>query len=184
MTEVYAMITDGTEEVECLAVVDILRRAGIETEIVSATDTKEVATSHGVRITADKTISEVELDNAKVIFVPGGMPGSKLLGENHRLISAIDSALKKGNRVAAICAAPALVLGEHGFLVGKSAVCYPGHEESMLGATVMHGARVVTDENITTARGMGCAIDLGLELVGLLRDEDLANEIAGKIQLQ
>lgn len=182
MTEVYAMITDGTEEVECLAVVDILRRAEIETKLVSASDSKEVTSSHGVRITADATLADIAPDEAKSIFVPGGMPGSKKLGACKPLIDMIRRTLGSGGRVAAICAAPATVLGANGLLVGKKAICFPGMEQGMTGAKVQQGARVVTDGNITTARGLGCAIELGLELVRLLRGEAQADAIKSKIQ--
>ena len=79
MAKVYAMIADGTEEVECLAVVDLLRRAGIETVLVSAGETKAVVSSHGIRIEADQTAGETDFSDGDVIFVPGGMPGSEHL---------------------------------------------------------------------------------------------------------
>lgn len=182
MADVYAMITDGTEEVECLAVVDILRRAGVDVTLVSAADGITVTSSHGVKITADALLSDTDVSDGKVLFVPGGMPGSEKLGACEPLVSAIKTALERGNRVAAICAAPALVLGAHGFLQGKRAVCFPGHEKKMKGAEVCRGARVVTDGNITTARGLGCAIELGLELVSLLKGDTVANDIKHKIQ--
>ncbi len=182
MTDVFAIITDGTEEVECLAPVDILRRAGAKVTLVSATDSLTVTGSHGIVITADARISDVDLTAGKMIFVPGGMPGSKTLGTCTPLIDAIGKTLDSGNRVAAICAAPALVLGANGFLHGKKAICFPGHEGNMTGAEVQYGARVVTDGNITTARGMGCSIELGLELVRLLFGTKTADEIKAKIQ--
>lgn len=182
MAKVYAMIADGTEEVECLAVVDVLRRAGIETPVVSAERSREITSSHGIKITADFCADEVELDSADALFIPGGMPGSVRLSGCKRLMSAVKSMTESGKRVAAICAAPAVVLGANGFLRGKKAVCFPGFEDGLLGAELMLGARVVTDGNITTARGLGCAIELGLELVRLLAGEDKANEIKGKIQ--
>lgn len=177
----YAMIENGTEEVECLAVVDILRRAGIETELVSAS-TINVVSSHGVKITADSTLDKTNLADCDLLFIPGGMPGSKRLGENAKLIDGIKKLLENNKRVAAICAAPAVVLGAHGFLKGKKAICFPGFEEFMLGAEIVKGARVVTDGNITTARGLGCAIELGLELVKLMLGEERAAEIKDKIQ--
>ena len=181
MSKVYAMIADGTEEVECLAVVDLLRRARIDTELVSV-GKKNIVSSHKVAITADKTVGEVDLTSADLIFLPGGMPGSEHLAECAPLISAIDKQLKSGKRVAAICAAPAVVLGANGLLRGKKAVCFPGFEDGCIGAEIMRGARVVTDGNITTSRGMGCAVDLGLELIALLVGKDTAKKIKDAIQ--
>lgn len=179
--KVFAMITNGTEEVECLAVVDILRRAGIDTVLVGVGG-KTVVSSHGVTVTADVEIDDVDFLDADVIFVPGGMPGTKNLAACGKLIDALKIQDKANKRIAAVCAAPSLVLGANGFLKGKKAICFPGMEDNMLDATVVTGARVVTDGNITTARGLGCSIELGLELVRLLLGEDKAAEIKGKIQ--
>ena len=181
MSKVYAMIADGTEEVECLAVVDLLRRARIDTVLVSVGE-KHIVSSHKVTITADKTVDEVDLTDADLIFLPGGMPGSNNLALCAPLVSAIDKQLKSDKRVAAICAAPAVVLGANGFLRGKKAVCFPGFEDGCAGAKVEKTARVVTDGNVTTARGMGCAVDLGLELIALLAGKDTANKIKDVIQ--
>lgn len=181
MIKAIAMIADGTEEVECLAVVDILRRAGVPTDLVAAAN-KTVTTSHGITLTADKTAGEVDFSQADLIFVPGGLEGSKNLAACKPLIDGIAAALRNGKRVAAICAAPALVLGANGFLVGKRAICFPSFEDKMTGATVELDARVVTDGNVTTARGLGCAIELGLELVRLTVGEKQAAALKEKIQ--
>lgn len=178
--KVFAMLADGTEEGELLNVVDILRRAQIDTSIVSVSG-RTAESSHGVKIVADHTLDEVDLTDCNLIFVPGGMPGSTRLGECEKLIDAISTLLASGKRVAAICAAPAVVLGAHGFLEGKRATCFPGFEKYMHGARVT-GERVVTDGQITTARGLGCAIDLGLELVSLLLGRQAAERIKEKIQ--
>lgn len=180
MIKVNAMIANGTEECELLNVVDLLRRAGCDTHIVSV-DGITVKSSHGVTITADERAEDVALDDCDLLFIPGGMPGSKRLGECEKLIAAVEKMLSKGKRVAAICAAPALVLGKNGFLKGKRATCFPNFEKDMDGA-INTGARVETDGNITTARGLGCSLDLGLELIRLLIGKAEAEEIKAKIQ--
>ncbi len=176
-----AFIADGTEEGELINVVDILKRAGVKVVIVSV-DGIVATSSHGVKITADALIKDAPISDADLLFVPGGMPGSKRMGECKELITAIRSALAADKRVAAICAAPALVLGANGFMTGKRGVCFPGFEYAMTGCEIDSVARVVTDGNITTARGLGCAIDLGLELVRLLCGKDKAEEVKSKIQ--
>ena len=181
MAKVYAMIADGSEEVELLAVVDILRRSGIETVMVSVNGTKETISSHNVKIEADATIEETDFSDGDVIFLPGGLPGAENLSDCEPLIAAIRQALADGRRVAAICAAPGVVLGRHGFLEGKTATCFPGFEKEFKGAEyTMQG--VVTDGSITTGRGLGFAIDLGLELVKLLDSEEKAEDTKKKIQ--
>ncbi|MCI8268246.1 MAG: DJ-1/PfpI family protein [Lachnospiraceae bacterium] len=181
MAKVYAMIADGTEEVECLAVVDILRRSGIETVLVSVSGTKHVVSSHSVRIEADAIVEETDFSDGDAIFLPGGMPGAENLSACKPLIDALSKADADGRRIAAICAAPGVVLGRHGFLKGRTGTCFPGFEKEFVGGEYTRQG-VVTDGNVTTARGLGFAIDLGIELVRLLAGEDAAKEVKGKIQ--
>lgn len=178
--KVLAFMANGFEEVECLAVVDVLRRAGIQTELVSISEQAEVCSSHQVRIKADKTLNEVDLNDADVYFLPGGMPGATNLAECKPLCDALIKAAKEGRHIAAICAGPS-VLGKLGLLKGKKATCYPGFEDELLGAEYTKQG-VVTDGKITTARGLGYALDLGLELVKLTLGEDKAKEIKASIQ--
>ena len=176
----YAMIADGTEEVECLAVVDILRRAGLHVPIV-AVEGITVIGSHGIKITADATLGEADISDADLLFIPGGKAGAVKLAESKPLISAIEKVLSRGGRVAAICAAPALVLGANGFLSGKRATCYPGFEQHIASGAVVCGDRVVTDGQITTAKAMGCSVELGIELVRLVVSEQAAEIIREQI---
>lgn len=180
MAKIYAFMANGTEEVECLAVVDVLRRAGLDTVLVSINEGAEVCGSHGIRLSCDTVIGETDLSDADVLFLPGGMPGTTHLAGCEALQTALLSQQKKGKRIAAICAAPS-VLGELGLLSGKEATCYPGFEDKLAGARYTKQG-VVTDGNITTARGLGYALDLGLELIRLLLSEAEAGRIREAIQ--
>ena len=106
MAKVYAMIADGSEEVECLAVVDVLRRSGIETVLVSIEKDRRVVSSHQIPIEADMTIAETDFSDADVIFLPGGLPGSERLSACEPLIKALERQRDAGKRISAICAAP------------------------------------------------------------------------------
>ena len=181
MAKVYAFVADGMEEVECLAVCDVLLRAGVEVELVSIMGRKEITGTHGFRILAD-TVFEGITEDADVLFLPGGLPGADHLRDHAGLTKMIQSHAAKGKRLAAICAAPA-VLGGLGLVKGLKATCFPGFEDRMEGA-VCTGDAVVTDGLISTARGMGCSVDLGLELVRLLVDESTAKELKQKIQYE
>lgn len=180
MAKVYAFLANGLEEVECLATADVLARAGVKVTLVAVGDKREVTGSHGFTIVADSTINEIDFKEADVLFLPGGMPGTKNLSECKTLCDALVEASEEGRRLAAVCAAPS-ILGGLGILKGKKATCYPGFEDALSGAEVV-GEGVVTDGNVTTARGLGYSLDLGLELVKLLVDEKTASHIKTAIQ--
>lgn len=180
MAKVFAFLADGLEEVECLAVVDVLRRSGVETTLVSVTGKREITGSHGIVFWADALFEDVNPDEADVLFLPGGMPGTTNLKAHGGLAAAIEKANQQGRRVAAICAAPS-ILGAMGLLKGRTATCYPGFEELLVGVSYTSQG-VVTDGNITTARGLGYALDLGLELIRLLQGSQHSEQVKEAIQ--
>ncbi len=177
---VYACLAEGLEEVECLAAADVMIRSGIEVKLVSMSGEKVVTGSHGISIVTDMLWEESQPDEADCIFLPGGMPGTKHLAEHEGLAKALEKALGEDRRVAAICAAPS-VLGGLGFLQGRKATCYPGFEDKLTGAQYTHQG-VVTDGLITTARGLGYALDLWIELAGLLVGRETAAKVKAAIQ--
>lgn len=178
--KIFAFFAEGYEEVEGLAVVDIIRRAGIDVEMVSVTDKLEVMGVHNIAVVMDKTIGEIDFNDGDMIFLPGGIPGTPNL-ENCKVL--IDNILKyneTGKKLAAICAAPS-IYGKLGLLEGKKATCYPGFEEELKGANVLN-EKVITDGNITTSRGMGTSMDLGLEIVKIYKGQEYADALGRKIQ--
>lgn len=177
--KVCTFLTDGFETVEALAVVDILRRAGIIVDTVSISGNKEILSAQNITVTADYVMNDYKFDDADVLFLPGG-GGHKNYRKCQPLIDVVKKYNDEQKRIAAICAAPSF-LGMLGILDGKKATCFPGYEQELTGAEVVN-AKVVTDGNITTAKGMGVSIDLGLELVSLLVDEKKAEEIGQTIQ--
>ena len=134
MSKVFAFLADGLEEVECLAVVDVLRRAGAEVTLVSVTGSREITGSHHIHFQADALFDETAAEDADVLFLPGGMPGTNTLKAHEGLKNAICKANKQGRRIAAICAAPS-ILGEMGLLKGRTATCYPGFEDKLEGVS-------------------------------------------------
>ena len=174
---VYVFLADGFEEIEALTPVDLLRRAGVEASTVSIyPDRKNVRGAHGIEVVADDTIDAADCDKEDIVVLPGGMPGTVNLLECPRLMDIVDAHNSKGGRIAAICAAPARILGSKGLLNGKEATCYPGLEELMTGATPVTQT-VVTDGNITTSRGLGTAVDFACELITLVLGKAKADEI-------
>lgn len=179
MAKIYVFLADGCEEIEALTPVDLLRRAGEDVCTVSIMGRKEVTGSHKITILADETIEEGEFDDGDMLVLPGGMPGTLNLAGNEMLAALIRSYDDQGKKLAAICAAPS-ILGVMGILKDKNAVCFPGFEEKLAGAKVLE-VPAVTDQNVTTGRGMGAAVDFGLELIRVLQGEDKAKEMAEKI---
>lgn len=179
MRKVLVFLANGFEEIEGLTVVDLLRRADIETQMVSVTGTLEVTGSHGITVHADVLFDQIDVSQAELYVLPGGMPGTKNLAAHEGLCKLLQDAAAGSKKIAAICAAPS-VLGGPGILKNKKAVCYPGFENQLTGAEVGN-QQVVVDGNIITSRGMGTAIPFGLALVAELLDQDTADDLAGKI---
>ncbi len=172
---IYTFLATGFEDIEALAPVDIMRRAGLQVETVSITDEIVVTSAHGVGIVADRTLAEVDFDDADLLFLPGGMPGATNLDACQELREGIVQHFKAGRPVAAICAAP-LVLGHLGILEGKKSTCYPGFETELKGADYT-AALVEQDGLIVTGKGPGAAMELGYVLVERLKDKQTADAL-------
>ncbi len=175
MSKVYTFFATGYEEVEALTVVDLLRRAGVQVNMVSVTGEDFVVGSHGISINMDSKFDDNDYSDGDLFFLPGGMPGTTNLLAHEGLCKLLLAKCEEGKKLAAVCAAPS-VFGQLKLLEGRKATCYPGFEEKLIGAECTTD-RVVTDGNITTSRGMGTCIDLGLELITLLCDEEKADAI-------
>lgn len=169
----------GYEEIEALTVVDILRRAGEEIEMVSITGERSVTSSHGVEVKMDRIFSEVDFDQLDVIVLPGGMPGTKNLEACEALMEQVDAFVKAEKIVAAICAAPS-ILGHRGHLQGRNACSFPSFEDHLDGAAVKKEPAVI-DGNIITGRGMGAAVPFGLAILEKLQGKEAAEKMAETI---
>lgn len=180
MAKAYVFLADGFETVEALAVVDILRRAGVDTVTVGVSQKNEIISAQKITMKADKMLADGEYTDGDIVFLPGGMPGTKNLEADKKVLDIVKKQYESGKIVTAICAAPS-VLGHMGILQGKKATCYPGFEKDLYGAEVLE-QRVVEDGSIITSRGMGTAIDLGLALVKRVCGSDESEKIAAGIQ--
>ncbi len=173
---VYLFLAEGFEEVEALTPVDFMRRAGIEVTTVGVGG-EYITGAHGITVKADACDTALCAEDCQVemVVLPGGMPGTLNLKASPVVNAFIDKAVADGAFVAAICAAPS-ILGEKGLLKGKMAVCYPGFEEKLLGATVFQ-AGVICDGNIITANAAGAAVDFAAQLIAALKGEDEADKV-------
>ncbi|MBR5361387.1 MAG: DJ-1/PfpI family protein [Lachnospiraceae bacterium] len=179
MSKILVFIADGFEEIEGLTVVDLCRRAGIDTTMVSITDKDSVVGSHGIELKTDTVIGAVDFSGADMIVLPGGMPGTKHLEACDKLMEQVDDFIAKGKKVSAICAAPT-ILGHRGHLQGRKAGCYPGLEGELKGADVSYD-KVSAADNIITSRGLGTAIPFALAIIESLTDKATADRIGQSV---
>ena len=178
MKKVYVFLAEGFEEMEAVTPIDLLRRAGVDAKLVSVTGNRAVTGAHGVTYLADLLFEEISED-ADMLVLPGGLPGTTNLQAHEGLTRLLLQQHEAHKWIAAICAAP-MVLGHGGYLRGKTAVCFPGFESELTGATVGN-TRVARDGRVVTAIGMGAALEFGLELVACLCGEEKARELAGTV---
>lgn len=172
---IYLFFATGTEEVEALGTADIIRRAGLDLQIVSITGERTVTGAHGIRVETDALIEDVEFFDAELLVLPGGMPGATNLASHPILIERLRDHVNAGRPVAAICAAP-LVLGRLGMLEGKHATCYPGFEGELRGATCT-GALVDQDGLFITGKGPAAVFEFGYAIVERMKDKATADAL-------
>lgn len=181
MAKVYEFLANGFEEIEGLAPVDILRRGGVDIKTVSVTGKRDVATSHGVTILADMTFEEGgRFDDADMLLIPGGMPGSTNLNAHDGVRDALRRQYESGRRVGAICAAP-MVLGSTGILKGKRATCSPGFEKYLDGAEYT-GELFTVDGNIITGEGPCATLPYAYKILSFFVGDEAAGQLQTKMQ--
>ncbi|MBE6820564.1 MAG: DJ-1/PfpI family protein [Ruminococcaceae bacterium] len=176
----YMFFADGFEEVEAVATLDVIRRAGIEIKSVGV-DKKTVKGSHGIEIVCDTVDSDITPDKELAgIILPGGMPGTTNLMNSEKVNCFIDYCYENKLLLAAICAAP-MILGKKGLLNGCKAICFPGFEDELAGA-IISNEFVCVDRNIITAKGMGNAINFGLVITAYFKGKAAADSLKSTLQ--
>ena len=175
---VYMLLGTGFEEMEAVAPVDVMRRAGIDVKYAGIGG-DFVTGGNGITLKADVRVEDIDLESMEMIILPGGLGGVKSIASSKDAVEAVNYAYDNGLYIAAICAAPTL-LGKLGFLDGVKAVCYPGMEDGMTGA-VAENVKTVRDGQFVTGQAPGAAIDFGLGLVELLKGEAAAEKVNGSI---
>lgn len=156
---IYVFLAEGFEEVEALATVDVLRRAGLDVKTVGVSGST-VSGSHSIPVVCDVSVDDIQPDSSiEAVVLPGGMPGTINLESSDKVNSFIDYAYAEGKYVCAICAAPS-ILGKKGLLEGREAICFPGFEEYLYGAKLSDKS-VCVDGKIITAKACGVALKFG-----------------------
>lgn len=181
MSAVAVLVADGFETIECLTMVDVLRRGGVRVSLVSIMSTREAVSSQQIEITCDYTFDEVDFDEYDYVVLPGGLPGTTNLRHDERVCTLVRE-FATSKHVAAICAAPS-ILGELGLLVGRKATCFPGFEKSFPAGTYAGGKTVIVDGNIITASGMGQALPFALAVLEDIAGSRAVEKVREGIQL-
>lgn len=174
MSRVAVILADGFEEVEAVAIIDVLRRAGIDTVVAGLHD-GSVSSARMVRVVPDTLIDTIQAEDFDMLVLPGGQPGSDNLNADPRVSELIRSFSRKGKLTGAICAAP-YVLANAGVLQGKRATSYPSYKDR-LGGAVYEDKAVVVDGTVLTSRGAGTALSFGLAIVEKLVSKEKAMNI-------
>ena len=169
------IINNGLEECEALVTYDLLFRAGIEVELVGFTS--EVLSSHNVCFKAHKLLDEINPNDYDCLILPGGMPGTKNLENDSRVQEMIDLFVKQDKYIAAICAAPSILIHK-GLLKNNKFICYPGFESDLLPAN----EKAVQDNKFITAKGLGAVFEFSYLIIKNLINEDKAKQILKQIQ--
>lgn len=182
--KVAILVAPGLEEIEALAPLDVLWRAGVPTDLVSITRSREVTSSHNVVVTCNRTLDEASLEDYDMLVLPGGIPGMPNLRGDSRVIDAVSARVKADRPVAAICASPSILAGA-GLITGRRATANPGFVNVLEENDVeVSEDAVVVDGNLITSRGMATATDFGLEIVRHYLGDEAVEEVKKKIVYQ
>ncbi|MFM2478231.1 DJ-1 family glyoxalase III [Celerinatantimonas sp. MCCC 1A17872] len=185
MVNVMVALAPGSEEIETVCLVDTLRRGEFIVDLVSVGDELEITCSRGVTLIADKLLADVSVDDYQLLVLPGGAGGSEFMRNTPDFIEFIKEFYQPPKYLAAICAAPALVLNSHQICPQATITCHPDFF-SDLNEKYRSEQRVVVDNKhrVITSRGPGTAIELALELLAQFGSEELARQIAEPMLLK
>lgn len=189
MKGIYIFLADGFEDVEALGTNDVLRRAGLRTELVAIGEEPFVCSSHGVTVGTDSCLEFLDVSHEgttqeDVLIFPGGMPGTRNLAACRPLMKLMQEHYDAGGTVACICAAPGLVLTQLKGIAGSAVTCFDGFEKELEAASLRFEPRpAITSGRVITGRSAGHALAFALEIVAKVRPEKCA-EVSHHLYLQ
>lgn len=168
---VAVLFAEGFEEIEAITIIDVLRRAEIETFMTGIAG-DSVTGANGVTVSMDNQIGDLDINALDAVVLPGGIPGANNLADSADVQALLQAATAADKQVGAICAAP-IALASAGLSEGRSVTCYPGFEDQVTGATCT-GERVQIDGKLITGKGPGAALEFALALVAEFGKPDTA----------
>ena len=176
MVRALVAVCNGSEEIETITPVDILRRAGAEVVLAASGNSLMVTLSRGVKIEADRLVNDVDIENWDIVVIPGG-PGASILRDDQQVTNILKYQKEANKWIASICASPVVVLKHHGILDGVKATCYPLLAEQLPGRSQ---DRVVVDGKIITSQGPGTSLEFALQIVKSVFGEEIERDVANK----
>ena len=176
------ILAEGFEEVEAIAPVDVLRRAGVRVTLAGV-NSLVVKSSRNIGVQTDALLKDIQ-NLPDAVILPGGLPGAANLAQSGDVAKLVKEVNSAGKLIAAICAAPAVVLAPLGILDGKKATCYPGCEADFSKKVVYSKDRVVTDGNIITSQGPGTALEFALAITAHLAGKEMADTVRDKMLIK
>jgi 4-methyl-5(b-hydroxyethyl)-thiazole monophosphate biosynthesis len=175
--KVLVPIADGSEDIEAVCIIDVLRRAEADVTVASVSGELQITASRGTRIVADKGIAECVDEIYDLIALPGGLPGAENLRDSAEMTDMLKRQKREGRFYGAICASPAVVFQHHGLLESRLATCHPSFVGELENKKMVE-SRVVVDGTCITSRAPGTAIEFALKLVEMLYGREKADEVA------
>ncbi len=179
--KILVPVADGTEELEAVGIIDVLRRAEAEVTVASVGQL-QITASRGVKLIADKLIADCVGVVYDLVVLPGGIPGADHLRDSEELTRILKCQNEKGGFFGAICASPAIILEHHGLLIGRKATCHPAYTDQLSNTDGIK-SKVVVDGNCITSQGAGTVIDFALKLVELLYGRERRESVAGSMAI-
>ncbi len=173
--KVAVTLANGFEEIEAIVPVDLLKRAGIDVQLLYV-ETQIVTGAHGLKIEADQSVGDSDSASYDGVICPGGLPGAQTLMDSPDVLKLVKQVYQQGGLVAAICAAPR-VLFSAGVLAGKKVTCYPGTEELFDQSVTVCDKPLIVDNRVITAKGAGVAFEFGYKILKLLKGEQLSQQV-------
>ncbi|GAY51509.1 hypothetical protein CUMW_134700 [Citrus unshiu] len=183
--KVLAPVANGSEPIEAVITIDVLRRSGADVTVASVEKQLRVDACHGVKIVADALVSDCRDAVFDLIALPGGMPGATNLKESEVLESIVKKQASAGRLYAAVCASPAVALGSWGLLKGLKATCYPSFMEQLAPACASTvESRIQQDGKVVTSCGPGTTMEFAVALVEQLYGKERADEVSGPLVMR
>ncbi|MGM0534276.1 MAG: DJ-1 family glyoxalase III [Campylobacterota bacterium] len=172
--KVVIPLAEGVEELEAVAIIDVLRRAGVDVTVAGVNE-RDVKAANGVVIKTDLAFDSIVSEDFDMVVLPGGWGGTKVLAQDSRVLNLLHDMDKEGKLIGAICAAP-YALDQAGLIRGAY-TCYPGAQDHIQNGNFTDAQNVVIEGNVMTSRGPGTAICFGLAIAKELAGEETYNQL-------